>query len=388
MAMSFAPLWRLAFRPFFLFGALFGALAMALWLAVFSGVLEYPGRLDPVLWHAHEMIFGFGGAVIVGFALTAVQNWSGLRGVHGRRLQLLFAVWVAGRALMATRLVPAGVAAAVDLGFFPLAGALLAPSLRDRELRTERVLLLYFALFFAGNLLVHLDATGLLPGFARAGTVLALDTIVILIVFMGGRVIPFFTESSIARAQPRTRLPVEILSHLSAWLFLLTQAFWPYSGASVAVAFAAAAIHAVRLGLWYVRRIRRAPLIWGLHVSYLWLVAGFALTGLVSAGSLAPPIAIHAFAVGGIGLVIHGMITRVSLGHTGRRLVPSRAVVAGYGALIAAALIRVGGPWALPERHLSFILASGGLWIVSFLIFVRVYWPYLTAPRADGRLDG
>ncbi len=380
-----SSLWQLAFRPFFLFGALHAALVMGVWIAHLMGVLSRPGYGDPIFWHAHEMIFGFTAAIIAGFVLTAAQNWTGIRGLHGTPLKILVGVWAAARLLMFLPSAPGAWVAVADLAFYPLLAYFMIPYLRDPELKVERVFFLFFALFFGANLLMHLQWLGVWEGYARSGIWLALDTVIVILVFMGGRVIPFFTESTIAKRQPRTWEGVELLSHSSVAAFLVLDAFWPGSRVFSIVALATAGVHIVRLMGWYVRRIRRIPLIWVLHVGYFWLVAGFALSGLSGFGILARSVAIHAFTVGGLGVIIYGMISRVSLGHTGRRLHPHALTVVGYYLLNLSALARVLGPLILPGEIVRAWEVSAVLWIASFVIFLFVYAPMLGSPRIDGR---
>ncbi len=376
-------LWQLGFRPFFALGALSSVVLLGVWLAVQAGAPVPLGPLGPIVWHAHEMVFGFSAAIVAGFLLTASQSWSGVRGVHGRRLQLLVALWLAGRVLM---LAPVhwAIVAAVDLAFLPALGLALWPYLKDPELKPERLLLVLLTVLTAANAMVHADALGLTSGTALGGVRLGVYALVLMILFIGGRVVPFFTESSIARAQPRTRAWVEWSSHGSAWAFVVAQVVAPTSPVSAAIAFLAALANLARLVGWYVRRVRRVPLLWVLHAAYLWLVVGLALSGLASLGLVAGTYAIHAFTVGGIGAVIHGMISRVSLGHTGRRLHPSAWTVVGFVAIHLAALVRVVVPLALPSLQATAIQVSGGLWILAFGLFLVVYTPMLLAPRVDG----
>ncbi len=382
---SKTALWQLAFRPFFFFGSLYALVAVALWLSFLFGVLPYRGHLALVTWHSHEMVFGFASAVMAGFVLTASQNWTGLRGVHGLKLQLIFGLWALGRVLMATSPAPSAITTLVDLGFYPLLAIYMFPYLKDPEMKVERVFFAYFAIFFAGNLLVHLDAHGILPGHSRKGILLGLYTMVIVVIFMGGRVIPFFTESTLAKAQPKTWEPVERLSHISAWLFLASQIFYENSLWSALIAFGAALIHLIRLWGWQVRRVRRIPIIWVLHTAYFWLATGFAMAGLASLGLIASSASLHAFTVGGLSIVIYGMITRVSLGHTGRPLRPTVPIVTAYYLLIAAAVVRVFAPLISPSLHDGAVIFSGALWIAAFFIFLVIYGPILTSPRIDGR---
>ncbi len=376
-----SPLWNLGFRPFFLLGSILAATFMALWLTFLSGLLRYTGFLPLPVWHAHEMIYGFTSAIIAGFVLTAIQNWSGMRGVHGRKLQGIVAVWLAARVLMLAVHRPHWMVSVVDLSFYPLLGICIVPHLRDLELKLERVLLVFFSLLFFGNLLVHSEALGWISGYSRRGNLLGLYTAILLIVFMGGRVIPFFTESSIARAQPKKNPGVEAFSHLLTVCFLLSQFFLESTVWAAAVSFLTAGIHLARLAGWYVRRIRRVPIIWILHLGYFSMVLGFLLSGFSNLGWVPAPLAIHAFTVGGLGMVIYGMMTRVSLGHTGRRLIPPKAVVIGYWLLACATVIRVFGPWITVALNSVWIQISGILWIAAFVLFFISYGRILIQPR-------
>jgi len=378
-------IWNLAFRPFFLGSAIFAVLAIGLWLAVLYGGFPPIGYLSPIVWHAHEMVYGFAVAVIAGFVLTAARNWTGLPGFAGARLKLLFGVWLAARIAIAVASHPSVLLSALDLSIFPLLAFFLFPYVRAPDMRIERVFFLYFLLFFAGDLLVHLDALGIFPGQATRGLTLGVHAIILVIIFMGGRVIPFFTESSIARRQPKTHVIVENGSHVSAWAFLIAWQIDPSSRPTAFVALAAAAFQALRLRGWYVPRIRRAPLIWVLHLGYLWIAIGFLLSAFAAWGSLPASVALHAFTVGGIGVMIYGMITRVSLGHTGRRLAPSRRAVAGYVMIGAAAFVRVFGAALFPAESRIVLLSAGALWIAAFGIFIVEYAPILLSPRIDGR---
>lgn len=370
------PFWQLGFRPFFLLGAVHAIGAIAVWLLFLSGKVGGLAFADPLLWHSHEMIYGFTAAIIAGFVLTAAQNWTGKPGIKGRPLQLIVGVWLLARVLLLIPSVPPLFSALIDLLFFPMLGILMTPYLRDPDLKMERFFYFFFALFFIGNLLVHLDNLGIYPGHGRLGIRLGLNTVLLVIIFIGGRVIPFFTESSIAKRQPKVYTPIEWLAPTSAALFLIAELFSTHPTTRAAAAFFAALIHGIRLHGWYVRRIRRVPLIWVLHIGYLWLVLGFLLSGLASLGHFLPTAATHSFTIGGIGIIIYGMISRVSLGHTGRRLHPNAWVVAGYFALNISVAVRVFSPY---------FLVSGLLWCLAFLLYLSVYTRMLMSPRIDGR---
>lgn len=380
-----APLWQLGFRPFFLLGSLAGALLVGAWLGVQAGAFAPGGALSPQVWHGHEMVFGFATAIVAGFVLTASQNWSGVRGAHGRPLLALVAVWLAARVLLLTP-APLALVAAVDLAFLPLVWVALWPCLRDPELRLELfAFTAFFGVLLGANAMVHAEALELTAGTAVRGLYLGVHAIVLVIVFIGGRVIPFFTESSIARNQPRTWPWCERASHGTAWAFVVAQLVAPQHPVTAAFAFAAAGVHLVRLSGWQVRRVRRVPLLWVLHLAYLWLVVGFALSGLAALRLVPPSQALHAFTVGGIGAAIHGMIARVSLGHTGRRLHPSAWTAVGFALIHLAAAVRVVPPLLRSDLALPAIHASGALWLAAYGLFLAVHAPMLLAARVDGK---
>lgn len=222
-------------------------------------------------------------------------------------------------------------------------------------------------------------------GLAHRGNLLGIYSILLVIIFIGGRVIPFFTESSVARSQPRTWPFVEFLSHLTAVLFLVCQVLFEPGLLTAWVSIISGGVHLIRLMGWQVRRIRRISLVWVLHLGYLWLVLGFFLSGLSSIGLLPAVLPLHAFAIGGVSLIILGMISRVSLGHTGRRLHPSIWIVVSYVLVCLSAIVRVFIPWFLPEKSLlSYGLSATG-WGVAFSLFCVIYVSILFYPRVDGR---
>jgi uncharacterized protein involved in response to NO len=385
-------LWHLGFRSFFLAAAAYAAITLLLWLGVLHGIIPSFGYFSPSVWHAHEMIYGFCGAVIAGFVLTAAQNWTGQRAVHGRQLQTLWIIWFLGRLGILIFPRPNIFATGLDLAFFPLVGVYLLPHLRDSEMKPERVFLLYFILFFSANLVLHLEAFGLLQGYSSQVLRLAVHTVVAMICFMGGRVIPFFTESSIAKVQPKTWPAVELLSHITLWLFILTQLIINDSLVAAGVAVLTCLAHLIRLIGWQVRRIRRIPLVWVLHLGYLWICIGFLATGLSTPVEtiranlpvfFPPTLAIHAFTVGGLGLLIFGMMSRVSLGHTGRRLHPTALTVIGFHLINLAACLRFLGPLLAPQQMSLLYQISGLFWVTAFGLFLVVYRRILTGPRAD-----
>jgi uncharacterized protein involved in response to NO len=373
------------FRPFFLAAGCAAIALIALWIAHYACIISLPTYYGAIQWHAHEMLFGYTVAVIAGFLLTAVRNWTSLDTLRGPPLAALVALWIAGRlGAFAPRSVPGWLVASVDLAFLPaLATSLASPLLRRRQWRNLPFVPILLVLGSA-NAAVHLDALGIVPGAGIPGLYAGADVIVLLIVVIGGRLIPFFTQRALAGARPRTWQAVEWLSLGSAAALVIATALRAAPVAMETIGALGALAHAVRLWGWWDRRIGSLPLLWILHAGYAWVVVGFALQALAGADVLRPQLAVHAFTAGAIGALTLGMMARVSLGHTGRPLRPHPAVVAAFVLVNAAALLRVfAGWWLPPEWYVRVIVASGLAWLAAFAAFLAVYVPILTRPRAD-----
>lgn len=359
---------------------------MAQWVFTFVGNREFENYYGAVGWHSHEMIFGYVVAVIAGFLLTAVRNWTDVQTAAGASLAELTALWFAARLMpFFPGAFPPWLIAAVDIAFLPvLAVALSIPLLLAGQRRNLIFLPLLGALAVA-NVLVHLELTGYAQGLARAGTFLALNLIVLLIVIMGGRVIPFFTERALSGAIPKRQPTLEWLSPASATAFLIGELLLPDSMLAGALAALAAVSNGIRLVGWYDNRFWRVPLLWVLHLGYAWIVVGFCLKALAAAGLISLQFIFHAFTVGGIGVLTLGMMARVSLGHTGRALKAARPVAFAFVLINLAAVVRGLLPIIFPQRLPEFVALAGALWVAAFSIFFLIYFPILTQPRIDGR---
>lgn len=379
-------LFELGFRPFFLFAGLSSLLLILVWLWVLGGHGEalryYPGR-D---WHAHEMLFGFVAAVAAGFLLTAVRNWTGIQTLRHVPLALLSLLWLLGRlAPLAAGWLPGWLIALLDVAFLPAVALAIAAPIRAKAQANNYVFPLLLLLMGLANLLTHLQYLGLSGQTAAAGIALMLYLVIVLIMIMGGRVIPFFSERGVMGLQPRSWPLVEKLAPGSVALAGLVAAFWPENIVLAPLALFAAGVHGLRLYGWYDRKIWAVPMVWVLQLGYLWLVIGLALLALVPFGILAREFAVHALTTGGIGLLTLGMMARVALGHSGREIAASRSVFRAFVLLALAAPVRVFLPLLLPEFYLSSLMIAGGLWAAAFLLFVLVYAPILWRPRIDGR---
>jgi uncharacterized protein involved in response to NO len=239
--------------------------------------------------------------------------------------------------------------------------------------------------FVGANLLVHLGALGLVENVVRRGILLGLNLLILLIVIMGGRVIPFFTERALQGVSSKRHRAIEQLALISVLTFIVAELILPDARATGIFAALAAIANGIRLLGWYTRRFWSVPLLWVLHLGYGWIVVGFILKALAAFGFISPQFTIHAFTVGAIGVLTLGMMARVSLGHTGRPLKAAAATAVAFVLINLAALLRGLLPVLLPQMLLEFVAFSGALWISAFLIFIVVYAPILTAPRIDGR---
>lgn len=379
-----AALFALGFRPFFLAAGSYAVLMMALWLAVLLGYLT-PGELPPPVWHGHEMLFGFAAAVIAGFLLTAAQNWTGIPMPSGRPLAALFLLWLVGRVGFLVPGLPAGLVAALDLAFLPaLALALALPIHRARQLHNYPFPVLLLALA-AANALVHLAALGWAGVSPSLGLHLAAYAVVTMIVLMGGRVIPSFTDNKL-RTHARRWKAIELGAPVATLGALLAALIAPVGAVTALLAAIAAAVHIIRLAGWYTGKFWSVPLLWILHLGYAWIALGFVLLALSAAGTAtATGSALHAFTAGGIGVLTLGMMARVSLGHTGRLLEPPRVMTLAFLAINLAALVRVALPLFFPALHVQAMTAAGLVWMAAFGLFAAIYAPMLLRPRVDGR---
>jgi uncharacterized protein involved in response to NO len=383
-------LFDYGFRPFFLLCGLYAVLMAPLWLYRFAHASTPFGALPGVYWHTHEMLFGFVIAAVAGFLLTAVPSWTGANGFAGRPLILTVTLWLAGRLAMATvGAVPFWVAASVELALLPVLLLLLAPPILRARNRNLPILAVVTLLWLIDAAFMRALGTGdvlLAAGTSR----MAVDLVLLLLVVIGGRIVPAFTGNALRRAgseaAPVTRGWLEILSIGSVAAIALCDLLLPDSPLAGVLAAVAAAAHALRLAGWKSFRVGGEPILWILHVGYAWIPIGLALKAcwlLGGAGFAAKWL--HALTFGAFATMILAVMSRASLGHTGRPLVVSRAVTVAYVLLTVGAVLRVFGAALMPDWYLLALSASGGAWMLAFLIFVVVYAPILILPRPDGK---
>jgi uncharacterized protein involved in response to NO len=374
------------FRPFFLFGAIWAALAMVIWLPMLAGSLSLPTAFGPVEWHAHELLYGYLPAIVAGFLLTAVPNWTGRLPVTGKPLLGLLLIWIAGRlAVAGSAWIGRPWAASVDLLFLvAVAAVVFREIVAARNLRNLKVLLLV-GLLLAGNAVFHAESA--LAGGTGYGLRIGIASAVLLISVIGGRIVPSFTRNWLARERPGS-LPQPFNRFDGAALVAgaMALAFWvaaPEHGATAAAASAAGLVHALRLARWRGYRTAAEPLVLVLHVAYLFVPLGFLLVaaGVAFPAYLTTPGALHGWTAGAVGLMTLAVMTRASLGHTGQPLTATAPTQGIYAATLIAALARIVSAFGWERDILLHISATA--WVIAFAGFAIVYWPLLTRPRRE-----
>lgn len=385
-------LWALGFRPFYLLCALWMVLAVPVWLAMLAHGYASASHLQGMAWHGHEMLFGFAGTLMVGFLLTAGRTWSGQDTPQGRPLMVLALGWVSVRVLMLTPW------SAVNLWLEPLFFGLAALGLwrafrRGQNRRNDFFPLLLVALGLLAGLhhaAVLWPQIGLQPS---ALLQVGLTVVLVAVTVMTGRVVPMFTRNALPQAQVRPLpalekplLVITVLALLGAAATLQWPQVWLLGGAMHGLSLLAALLHLLRWSRWDPCATRRTPLLWILHLSYLWLPVGLLLRALPTGWQpMLPQLANHALTVGvvtGLGL---GMMTRTARGHTGRLLQAGRAETLAYALVVLAVLCRVGLPLLWPAAYLHWLGLSGTLVVLAFSLYLWVYTPWLLRARVDGR---
>lgn len=379
------PLLRLGFRPFYLGTALLACLSVPVWAAAFLGYFQLKIDLAPLLWHGHEMLFGFAAGVIAGFLLTAVKAWTGLETARGPLLGTLALLWLAAR--IAALGAPYPVFMGLDMVLLPAVALVLLRVLIKAGNKRNIPLVSLLMLMAVANLVFHLSVLGAIAVPAVAALYAQLALIIMVVSVMTGRVVPMFTKNvtpGLVINVPR-KFELMLLAVTAA-----TLALWVLGAPASLVgvlALLAALLHAARLWQWHPLVTTKRPILWVLHASYAWMPIGFALLALAQWGLVPLSPAVHAFAVGVIGGLIIGMITRTARGHTGRPLLASRGEVAAYALVLLAAVARVLVPVLQPAWYAYAVEAAACLWAVGFAIYLVIYTPWLTQTRLDGK-DG
>ncbi|RKP46540.1 NnrS family protein [Trinickia fusca] len=386
-AVGTAPVLQLGLRPFYLGGALFGGIAIVAWLAAWHGVpiAGRAGAMTGLLWHVHEMIFGFVAAIVVGFLLTAVRAWTSRETLRGAPLAALWLLWAAGRLLVWSA--PELVAAVVDSLFLPVTAVVLLRALISAKNRHNVFLPVALALFGGLNVLFHWSVMSGRVDLALRTAYAATGLIVFFVAVITGRIVPMFTMNAIAGFTVQRFKFVEATAAPAVALTLFADALGLPGAILIAAACATALLHVIRIVGWRSWRVGNRPILWVLHVSCLWIPVGFVMLALSVAGMVPHSLAVHALTVGAIGGSIIAMMTRTALGHTGRKLVAGPWEQLCYWLVLGATLLRVFGPLAPRLPYRIWLDASGACWIVAFIAYTIHYVPYLVSPRADGRVD-
>ncbi len=377
------PFWEAGFRPFFLMGIVSGILVIALWLTDLSW--NPIGLQHSVFWHAHEMIFGFSAAVVVGFLYTASQNWTKKRGIHGIPLMVAAFLWLIGRlAFLQTYFDPLTVAI-VDNLFLPYATYLLIPYLMQRDQRHNAGFLVMLGLLWICNVVFHVGYGGWAPEVTRWGLITALQVLGLFIVVFAHRILPFFSKNALQGYRGK-RITILEYGITAGMMFVAVLMVWHESSLWLAILALITAIGSfVRLGLWYDRRIWKMPILAILYVGYAWVGVVYLLAACGAMGWVAKSAAIHAMGLGVVGTMTVGMMSRVSLGHTGRKIGSPKLVLVSYLLIGGASLVRALGVILWPQGTPLLLQIAGTMWITSLVCLLMVLYPMLTQPRADGK---
>ena len=386
-APSFA-LFNLGFRPFFLLAGVFSLISIFIWGNVF--VYGWPAPhlpFSPMHWHAHEMIFGYGMAVVAGFLLTAVRNWTHIQTLQGYSLAGLTALWLAAR--LAGWMSPEHILPMLllDLMFdLWLIVAIFIPILRAKQ-HDQIGIASKLVLLMLANVCFYLGESGVLEQGIVWGLYSGMYFMLALVFTMARRVLPFFIERGVGYpVNLKNRKWIDRSSLVVFLLFWIADVFWKNVPVTATLAGLLFAIHALRLVGWHTKGLWKKPLLWVLYVGYAGATFGFLLKAIAPFSSVSPSLALHAFALGGIGMITAGMMARISLGHSGRDIQQhSRLLVPIFILLIAAFVARVMLPMIDPAHYLLWTGIAQAAWLIAFALFVWVYAPILVKPRADGK---
>jgi uncharacterized protein involved in response to NO len=380
------PVFALGFRAFFVLAGLAALILIVFWNAMYKGTATPDVYFADTYWHAHEMLLGYTVAVISGFLLTAVKNWTGRQTLTGCQLASLCLLWLYGRILpFYAGWLPDALIALVDFSFLPVLAYHISKPVIEAKQFKNLVFVGLLLLLALGNGLIHAEMLGLQKNTAWMGIQLVVATLIILILIIAGRVFPFFTERGIPGTLTIKNPMLDGLAIASAVAVFALQVFGVSGTVLALAAILAAAANGMRLSGWYVQRIWYVPLLWVLYTGYSWIILGFMLTVLSAYSVILPSLALHAFTIGGIGVLTLGMMARVSLGHTGRALKASNAMAIAFVLINLAALFRVLLPVAMPGWYSNFIYVSVLSWLAAFALFIFVYAPMLTSARIDGQ---
>jgi uncharacterized protein involved in response to NO len=378
------------FRLFFLLTGAYGVITVLAWMSFLFGGISLPIGWSPIHWHSHEMLFGLIPAAIAGFLLTAISNWTGAAPLQGKGLFLLIAIWFVGRIAMWTaNWWPAGIVAALDLLFLPVMAIYITRTLLQHGNKRNLPIAGLLLLLSTANVMMHIGfITGATLWLKHAES-MALGLITLMMVVIGGRIIPLFTTNWLRKQNDPTDTVksfalLDRATLIATILVIPTDFITDTPWLAGVMAFIAGTLNALRLLGWSGWRTTREPLLWILHVGYGWIVIALLLKSAAAFNLASPAVWQHALGVGAMGTLILGVMTRVALGHTGRPLTLPQFGVVIYAAITVAALARVLVALQLLDYRAGLLLAAIG-WSLAFGGFILIYWSILTRPRADGR---
>ena len=379
-----SALRQLGFRPFYFLASLFAALSIPLWVLQYAGYLPV-AYVNGLMWHGYEMLAGYTTAVIAGFLFTAVPTWSGQPTPTGRLLAGFALLWVCGRVMV---FIPSTLAAVIVNAAFPLAVAVAigVPLVRAANHRNYFVIVLVAALGVV-SVLIQLAGRSMIAFPPLPALQAGLDIVLLLIAVIAGRVIPMFSNNGVPGMRATRQPSVEKLAIATVGALLLADLFQPPPVLLAVVACVAAAVHAARLTLWQPWRTLRTPLVWILHAAYGWVVVHLLLRAMAALNLVPVSIALHALTIGVIGSITIGMMTRTSLGHTGRPLTTDWLELSCFLLVQCAAVVRVTGSLLLgnANQYVASVIIAGLFWSIAFLLFASGYGPIWTRPRLDGK---
>lgn len=383
--MALPVVFQKGFRPFFLLGGLWAAFAVPWWALTYQQPMTGEPGLESVSWHSHEMIFGFAMAIIAGFLLTAVENWTGRPTARGWFLAALVGLWMTGR-LVGLGGPIATIAGMADLTFIPaLAAAVGLPIILAKSKRNFLLLALLPALWLC-DVFLHMRTSGLLPESQLRTDLVAVDLIVVILVIVTGRIVPLFTKNALDDDRIRSNAAINTAAIVSVLAVALVELVAPNGLLMAVVAGISALLVLVRSLHWGAFAALRRPILWVLHLGHAWIWFGLALKAAAAAGLPVPPsVATHALTAGAIGTLTLGMMTRVTLGHTGRMIVATPMMTLAFVAVTAAAVVRVLGPWFRADLTQKSLVVSAVLWSAAFALYVLGNTRFLMTPRPDGK---
>jgi uncharacterized protein involved in response to NO len=377
------PLLSYGFRPFFLGAGIWACVAMVLWIGLLTGAWSFANAYGPLAWHAHEFLFGYVSAVLTGFLLTAIPNWTGRMPLQGWPLLGLVILWLAGRAAMLmTDQIGNLPAMAIDIAYLAvLTAAIVREIAAGKNWRNLKVAALV-GLIVVANVTFHLEV--LWAGAPDYGMRLAIAAIIALIMLVGGRVTPSFTHNWLARTgDPKRPAPLGRLDFVSIGITAVALASWvaaPNWQGTALLLFAGALAQAIRLSRWAGARTWREPIVFVLHIGYAFIPIGALILGIsiLWPATISQTGALHAWTTGAIGMMTLAVMTRATLGHTGHSIATSPSTLVIYGGILIAAFARITAGFE-PAIEILYLSAFG--WLVAYVGFVAVYGPMLVRAR-------